>query len=227
MEKNVNTRVVVIEDDRSYRESLVTLMSHTPGYACTATYETASAAIHEAKELHRRQSSCPWSLVLMDLEMPGINGIEGTRQLKTLWPELPIVILTVFEDPGTILEAICAGANGYILKNASAKELRMHLRAVLAGGSPLTPGVARAVLDIVRKSKPSRKTPAEPSRLDLTCREQEVLRGLVRGLSYRDVATELAISVDTVRTHIRNLYRKLQVKSAAQAVSRAIREHLI
>ncbi len=165
----------------------------------------------------------------MDLELPGISGIEATKELKARLPELSIVVLTVFEDPVTIVKAIIAGADGYLLKKTPAVELLSQLRMIAADGAPLTAGVARTLLALVRKS-PSLATSeatGAPTRLDLTNREQEVLQCLVRGLSYKQAAEQLEVGVETIRTHIRAIYKKLQVHNAAEAVARAIREKLV
>jgi DNA-binding NarL/FixJ family response regulator len=167
----------------------------------------------------------------MDLQLPGMNGAEATRRMKRLHPGLPIVVLTVFEEPATILDAICAGADGYLLKRMRAPEMLDQLRAVVRGGAPLTSRVARTVLDLLRSEAPGvdhASRPAAPTvaELDLTERERDVLRCLVAGLSYKQVAGELQISAETVRSHVKNVYRKLQVHNVAEAVSRAIRERL-
>lgn len=170
----------------------------------------------------------PWDLVLMDLEMPHLGGIEATRRVKTAAAEVLVVVLTVFEDAATILEAISAGADGYLVKRVSAPDLRLQLTTIVQDGAPMTPGVARTLLTFVRESVGGRPgDDPEPTRLDLTAREQEVLRCIVHGRSYQQTAAELAISLETVRTHIRNLYRKLQVHSVAEAVGLAIRKRLI
>jgi DNA-binding NarL/FixJ family response regulator len=156
-----------------------------------------------------------------------MSGIEATRRLKAAAPEVAVVVLTVFEEPATILQAICAGADGYLLKRTPADELLSQLRAVVAGGSPLTSEVARKVLGLLRSSVPAPPPSHAPTRLQLTDREHDVLKGLVQGMSYKQIADEAGISLDTVRTHIRSVYRKLQVHSVAEAVSRAIREGLV
>lgn len=223
----MTVRVLIIEDDPRYREGLETLFRHTPGLELAASYADARQALRVLERSARLGDPAPADVMVTDLEMPHVDGIEGTRRLKALWPDLPVVVVTVFEEPATILNAICAGADGYLLKSTSARELIAQLKAVTAGGAPMTAGVARTVLALLR-SQPGPETPvAPPSRLDLTDREQEVLRCLVNGNSYKQTAAELGVSIDTVRTHIRRLYKKLQVHSVAEAVSRAVREGLV
>jgi DNA-binding NarL/FixJ family response regulator len=166
----------------------------------------------------------------MDLELPGMDGIEATRRLGQLRPDATVVVLTVFEAPDTVLEAICAGAVGYLEKRLPPGEILAELRSVMAGGSPLSPGIARTVLGLLRRFRDepgASPSGSGPSRLGLTDREHEVLRCLVEGLPYKQVAAELGISHNTVRTHVRSVYDKLQVQNVAQAVSRALREGLV
>ncbi len=221
--------VAIIEDDPRYRSSLETLFMHAPGFSLAASFGSPRRAIDEVDRLLESGERPPWKLVLMDIELPGLSGIHATRELKARLPELAIVVLTVFEDPATIVEAIVAGAEGYLLKKTPAAELLSQLRMIASEGAPLTPGVARTLLSLVRQSRPSVSPHGSdsPTRLDLTGREQEVLQCLVRGLSYKQAASHLEMSVETVRTHIRAIYRKLHVHSAAEAVVRALRERLI
>ena len=217
-------RIGVIEDDARYRAGLVALLRHAPDFECAVVYGSAVEAL---EVLERDGDAAPLAgceLVLMDLGLPGMAGSEATRRLKRVRPDVRVVVCTVFEDPDRILEAICAGADGYLLKRTEPAEMLDQLRVVFAGGAPLTSAVASTVLRLMRDPG-SRAEPGEgePS---LTTRERDVLRALVRGLAYKQVADELGLSIDTVRTHIRGLYRKLQVHSVAEAVSRAIREGL-
>jgi DNA-binding NarL/FixJ family response regulator len=224
----VNLRVAIVEDNPVYRHSLETLFSHADGFALAGTFGSADAALDQISQDLQRSDSPPWDLVLMDLDLPGTNGIEATSRLKKQSPNLAIVILTVFEEPNTILQAISAGADGYLLKKSSANEILTQLRSIAGGGSPLTAGVARTLLALLRANKhASGHDSSMPGRLELTEREQEVLQCLVRGQSYKQCAEHLGISIDTVRTHIRAVYRKLQVHSVAEAVARAIREKLV
>lgn len=215
--------ILIVEDDRRYREGLVTLLSYTPGHTVVAQYADGADAVQACTGKDARHP--PADLVLMDLEMPRMDGITATRRLKAHWPSIKVVVLTVFEEPTTIVSAICAGADGYLLKTASAKELLTQIALVGRGGAPMTPGVASTVLDLLRASHAPQAS--VPTRLDLTPREQEVLRCLVDGASYKQVADQLSITLDTVRSHIRKLYRKLQVHSVAEAVTLAIRQQLV
>lgn len=216
--------VAIVEDDTRYRRSLETLFAHAPGFTLAGSYGSAEAA------LRAREGGEAWGIVLMDVELPGMSGIEATRRLKRS-PSPPLVVhLTVFEDPSVILEAICAGADGYLLKKSSSQELMQQLQVIVAGGAPLTAGVARTVLDLLRAGAPGAvATAGAAARVPdpgLSPRELDVLRGLVRGYAYKQVAAELGVSLDTVRTHIRGIYRKLQVHSVAEAVTRAVRSGL-
>jgi len=226
----VKIRTVVIEDDSRYRVSLEELLRHTTDFTLAGAFGSVPAALAEMRWEERKGRLPPWDLVLMDLELPRMNGIEGTRRIKAHLPTVPVVVLTVFEEPPTVLEAICAGADGYLLKRTPPGALLEQLRSVVAGCAPLSAGVARTVLDLLRQSGGEWKSgagSAGPSRLDLTEREQDVLRCLVQGMAYKQVARHLEISIDTVRSHVRSVYSKLQVHSVAQAVSRAIREGLV
>jgi DNA-binding NarL/FixJ family response regulator len=214
-------RVAVIEDDPGYRATLETFLQHADGLELASSFGAAEPALAAVRDAGRAGGTAPWDLALMDLELPGIDGIEGTRRLKAALPALAVVVLTAFEDPAMILRAILAGADGYVLKKSGARELGEQLRAVARGGSPLTACVARQVLE--------GDAPAEgsPTRLTLSERERDVLRCLVRGMRYQQAADDLGLSLDTVRAHIRAIYRKLQVHTVAEAVARALQEHLI
>lgn len=217
-------RVAIVEDDHRYRDSLSTLFSFAEGFELIDVFPDAADATARAAALADDGAECPWDVVVTDMQMPNMDGIEGTKRLKRAFPELRVLVLTVYEDPPTILEAICAGADGYLLKHAAVDDVLAQVEAVYRGGAPLTPGVAATVLDVVRKQ---RVEPKKDPDLQLSKREHQVLACLVDGMSYKQVAYELEISIDTVRTHIRRLYGKLRVHSVAEAVSRAIREGLV
>jgi DNA-binding NarL/FixJ family response regulator len=221
----------VVEDDRRFRASLEALLSHAQGLRLAGSFASPLPLLNEAQRAADSGGAAPgWDLVLMDLKLPGLDGIEATRRLKSLHPAIPVVALTVFEDPITILDAVCAGADGYLLKRTRVPDLLDQLRSIARGGAPLTPRVARTLLDLVR-TKAAHGPAAHAvgpgvAELELTERERDVLRCLVEGRSYKEVAAELGISAETVRSHIKGIYRKLQVHSVAAAVSRAIREQL-
>jgi len=220
----VTIRIAAVEDNGRYRDSLETLLAHAPGFSLAATFGAAPPALAALAE-----ATAPWDLVLMDLELPEMSGIEATRRVKALSPRTAVVVLTVFEEPATVLEAICAGADGYLLKRTPPERLLAELRSIVEGHSPLSGAVAHTVLDLVRRMGPG--SPADdagaPTRLELSEREQEVLRCLVDGMGYKQTAERLDVSLDTVRTYIRRIYGKLQVHSVAEAVSRAVRERLV
>lgn len=222
-------RVAVVEDDARYRKSLEVLLRHSEAFAPAGSYSSPAAVLDAANRGMGGRVAPPWDLVLMDLGLPGMSGVECTRRIKEAAPEVSVVVLTVFEERETILEAICAGADGYMLKRTPAQELLTQLQAVMAGGSPLSAGVARKVLEVVRRIDPAGIADPDPGGppVDLTSREREVLGCLVEGMSYKGVAAELGISLDTVRTHVRSVYRKLQVNRVAEAVGRALREGLV
>jgi len=226
MESRADLRIAVIEDDRRYRASLEQLFGQTAGFRLAGSFGSPPAAI-AAAERDAQANGIPWDVVVLDLEMPQMNGIEATRRLKALSPGLKVLVLTVFEDPAAILDAIAAGADGYLLKKARARELLDAVRAVTTGGAPLTAEVARKVVDVLRTLNAASGSGGSPTRLDLTEREQQVLRALVDGFSYKQAADKLGIGLGTVRSHVGSIYRKLQVHNVAEAVSRAVRQRLV
>lgn len=205
-------RVCSVEDDDRYRESLEVLFALSPRYALTHAFAHPEEAIAAAA------AGTSWDVVLMDMDLPGMDGIEATRRLRRhLDAAVPIIVLTAFDDPRRILRAIRGGAGGYLLKRATGDQLLDYLDEALDGGAPLTPAVARSVLDLVRGRAPKEPAP------HLAPREREVLEALVRGRSYKQIAADLGLSIDTVRDYVRSLYRKLHVHSATEAVSKALR----
>jgi len=220
-------RVATIEDDPRYRASLEMLLRFSGDFELVRAFDAADRALAELEAMLRRGEEPGWDLVIMDLDLPRLGGVECTRRIKALLPETTIVVLTVFEDRAAVLDAICAGADGYLLKQTPADQLLAQLRAVSAGGSPLSAGVARTVLDLVRHFDVDSRSRDAAARLDLSERELEVLRCLVQGLAYKQVAAQLGITIHTVRNHIRSIYGKLRVRNVAGAVSRALREGLV
>jgi DNA-binding NarL/FixJ family response regulator len=226
----VPIRVVTIEDDPQYRSSLELLFRHAGDFELVESFGSPQAALERLDGTPAENGAAGdpgWELVLMDVDLPGMDGIACTRRIKALLPDAAVVVLTVFEERATIVEAICAGADGYLLKRTPAAELLTQLRAIAVGGAPISAGVARTVLDLVRFLGPVPLTAVDDARFELTERELEVLRCLVQGSSYKRTAQQLDISLDTVRSHVRSVYSKLQVHSVAEAVSRALREGIV
>ena len=222
----VTIRLAAVEDDRRYRASLETLFAHAPGFRLVETFATGDAMLNRLALMPPGERP-PWDLVLMDLELPGTNGITCTRVLKERMPAVNVVVVTVLEDANDVLEAICAGADGYLSKRTPPSEILTELRSVVAGGSPLSAGVARTVLTLLRDERAPARSRMNAAQLDLTEREHAVLRCLVRGRTYQETADELGISLDTVRSHVRRVYGKLQVHTVGAAVARAIRGGLV
>lgn len=210
-------RVAIFEDNKHLRETFLFLLNTSEGFTCTGAYADCSMMLEDIAER-------PCDVVLMDIEMPGMNGIEATKLLKKHFPSVNILIQTVFFEDEYIFNAICAGASGYILKSTTPDGYLESIRDVQAGGSPMTPGIARRVLELFKDNL----QPAGPvSDYDLTSQEKKVLKLLVEGRSYKLIAAELFISIDTVKTHIRNIYSKLHVHSGTEAVSLALRDKIV
>ncbi|AMJ64310.1 response regulator [Hymenobacter sp. PAMC 26628] len=211
------TRLILYEDNAGLRASLGQFLAGAPGLVLVGKFESCAQAGADVRRLRP-------DVVLMDIDMPGCSGIEGLRQVKAVAPATSVVMLTVFDDNDRVFEAICAGADGYLLKKTPPARLLEAIAEVRAGGAPLTPAVARQVLRLF----PRPGAPAHPPRPapDLSARELEILGLLVEGYSYKMVADKCFISLDTVRSHIKKIYEKLHVRSATAAVSRALRDGL-
>lgn len=198
--------VAIVEDKQELREELIALFSGFEGVRCVASYSTAEEALRELPAVKPE-------VILMDINLPGMSGIECVRTLKTRLPQTPVVMLTVYEDDDSIFESLKAGAVGYLLKKTPPSKIIEAIRDVHGGGSPMSNQIARRVLASFQ---------APPARPDegniLSPREQEILNQVARGLRYKEIADTLFISTDTVRTHLRNVYRKLQVRSATEAI---------
>ena len=207
-------KIAIVEDLREIREGLARLINGTPGYRCTGVY----ASMEEA--LERIPTNRP-DLVLSDIGLPGIDGISGIKVLKERYPELLILMLTVYDDNERIFDALCAGACGYLLKKTPWEKVVEALKEAVEGGSPMSPEVARRVISLFREIKP----PKEAS-YDLTPHEVRLLRMLVEGHSYKTAAAELHVSVNTIKFHLRHIYEKLQVHTKSEAVAKALRHGL-
>ena len=208
-------RVVIIEDLREVREGLAMLIHGTNGFQCASSYRTMEDA------LKGMDGDRP-DVILTDIGLPGMDGIEGTRILRVRFPDVPILALTVYDDDENVFNAICAGASGYLLKNTAPARLLESLREVVDGGAPMSPEVARRVVKLFREFRPP-----EHASYHLTPQESELLRLMVEGHHYKTAARELGISTNTVSFHLKHIYEKLQVHSKSEAVAKALRERLI
>ncbi|HEV8486717.1 MAG TPA: response regulator transcription factor [Blastocatellia bacterium] len=207
--------VAIIEDQREVREGLVMLINGTAGFRCTGSFRTMEDAL---RDIERELPD----LVLTDIELPFMDGIQGIRILKERHPDLPIVALTVYDDDERVFDALCAGASGYLLKTTAPARLLECLREVVGGGAPMSPEVARRVIRLFRDIRPP-----ERASYRLTPQETALLRLLVEGHHYKTAAAELDVSVNTVSFHLRNIYEKLQVHSKSEAVAKALRNRLV
>lgn len=211
------TRVAIFEDNKHLRETFQLLLETSAGYTCTGAYP-------DCRDLISQLESNPSDIVLMDIEMPGMNGIEATRLIKENFHSVLVLIQTVFFEDEYIFNAICAGASGYILKSTTPAGYMQAIADVKAGGSPMTPGIARRVLELFKTNLQPQQT---NDTYNLTGQEKKVLQLLVEGRSYKLIAAELFVSIDTVKTHVRNIYAKLHVHSGTEAVSKAIRDRIV
>jgi DNA-binding NarL/FixJ family response regulator len=208
-------KVAIIEDMRQIREGLATLLNFTEGYRCTGLYGSMEEA------LEKLPHNLP-DVLLSDIGLPGISGIEGVRRLKERHPQLVVLMLSVYDDNERIFDALCAGACGYLLKKTPAARLIESIGEAVAGGAPMSPEIARKVVTLFRAFRPP-----ERADYDLTPHETRLLKLLVEGASYKSAAAALGVSVNTVSFHLRHIYEKLQVHSKSEAVSKALRDGLI
>ncbi len=210
-------RVGIVEDEQEIREGLTLLIGSgaDPGIQCAGAWPTMEEALAAVR------TATP-DVLLVDLALPGMSGIEGIRLLKEQHPQLLLVVLTVYDDDDRIFHAVCAGACGYLLKKTPPARLLEAIHEAAEGGSPMSPAVARRVLDLFR-----RRPPPEKSALELTPHQTRLLRLLVEGHSYKTAAARLGVSVHTVSFHLRKIYDQLQVHSKSEAVAKALREGLV
>jgi DNA-binding NarL/FixJ family response regulator len=208
MSKKMQTSVSIVEDDPKAREIMVDWVNRATGLRCVSAHRSAEDALANlpASQPH---------VVLMDINLPGLNGVECVRRLKLLLPETQFVMLTVYEDSDHIFQALQAGAAGYLLKRTPRAELMAAIRDVHAGGSPMTTNIARKVVKAFHQT-----TPPEPPVATLSARENEVLQLLAQGYLYKEIADTLNVAVPTVNTYIRRIYEKLHVRSRSEAIAR-------
>ncbi len=209
-------RVVIFEDNRNLRQGLQQLINGSNGFTCCGAFANCNQLLMQIDATNP-------DVILMDIEMPGMNGIEAVKLLKGKFPEVKVLMQTIFEDNDKIFDSICNGAEGYILKNTPPAQIITSIRDIYEGGAPITPSIASKVLKMFKGNS----TTAVREEYDLTNREQEVLKHLVDGMSYKMVADTCFISIDTVNGHIKNIYNKLQVHSKSEAVAKAIKKNIV
>lgn len=208
-------KVAIVEDRREIREGLAMLIGGTEGFRCTGAYRTME------ETLQKIGFELP-DVVLNDIGLPGMSGIEGIKILKERYPNLLVLMLTVYDDDERIFDAMCAGASGYLLKKTPPIKLLESLREAHQGGAPMSPEVARRVIALFRAIRPP-----ERANYELTPHETRLLKLFVEGHNYKTAAAELGVSVHTVSFHLRSIYDKLQVHSKSEAVAKALQNRII
>ena len=206
--------VSIVEDHQEIREGLRTLVDNAEGYQCIGAYRTMEAALEGL-------AGNPSHVILVDLGLPGMSGIDGIREIRARWPAISPIVLTVFEDDARIFQAICAGAAGYLLKKTPPSKLLQSIGEVAIGGAPMSPDVARRVLHLFREFRPPEVAHA------LTPHELRLLKLMVQGHNYQTASAELGVTTHTISYHMRKIYQKLEVHSKADAVSKALRDRII
>jgi DNA-binding NarL/FixJ family response regulator len=214
-------QAALVEDQTQTRQGLTALIDGTPGYRCAGAWRTCEEMLVRLPEVRP-------DVLLLDIVLPGMSGIEGARRAREIFSDLPVLMLTVHEDNDLIVEALCAGASGYLVKKTPPARLLEAIREAHEGGSPMSSHIARRVVELLR----TLRVETSPERSDgdealLTLREREILRGLAAGKTYQQAAQSLHISTDTVRFHIRKIYKKLQAHSQSEAVAIALRKGLL
>src|SRR5258705_5872711 len=209
-------KVAIFEDNRSLRQGLYQLINGSDGFECVGAFE-------DCLNLLKNIEGTKPDVILMDIQMPGINGIEAVKMLREKYPDLKILMQTIFEESEKIFQSILAGASGYILKSTSPSRILDFIKETYEGGAPMSPTVATKVLKIVALQSPS----TSMNTFNLSDREKEILSCLVKGMSYKLIADACSISIDTVRGHIRNIYEKLHVHSKGEAIATAINDRII
>lgn len=208
------THIVIYEDNLRLRQSLELLLNDSEGFEVVGGYSSCINVLREM-EILRPQ------LVIMDIDMPDVNGIAGVQKIKTRFPEIKVLMYTVFDDDSRIFDCICAGADGYLLKKTTPARLIQSLQELNEGGIPMSPFVAQKVFQYFRDHKPPHET------FNLTTREIEILELLVKGNSYKMIAAHTRITIDTVKKHLQNIYHKLHVNCGTEAVAKALQHKIV
>lgn len=216
----MDIRVSIFEDNKLVREAYEAILNGTTGYLCTGSFSSCNNIKLDIPQ------SRP-DVVLMDIEMTGTNGIEATQIMKQQWPEIKILIQTVFDDDEKIFAAICAGASGYVLKKTSPAALLQAIEEAYNGGAPMSPSIASKVIALFKEMKTTHALFQADEDYGLSEREKEILRMMTNGTDLRTIAEKSFISYETVRTHVKKIYRKLHVASARQAIIKAAKQKLV
>ena len=206
----MNIKVALFEDNALLRDSLFQLINGSEGFICTGAFPDCS-------DLIRKVESADPDVILMDIDLPGMNGIEAVGKINQTHPEIMIIMQTVFNDNERIFQSITAGASGYLLKNTSPARILESIREAATGGAPMTPSIAHKILEVFRSRKPA--LPAK-EQSQLNDRQKEILECIFNGMSYKLIAEKLFISVDTVRYHVKNIYEILHVHSRDELISK-------
>jgi DNA-binding NarL/FixJ family response regulator len=214
-EAPVALKIAIVEDQREIREGLTSLIDGTPGYRCTGSFRTMEDTLAQIGR------NLP-DVALIDIGLPGMSGIEGTRLLKQRYPNVLLLILTVYDDDDRIFGALCAGACGYLLKKTPSARLLESLREAMNGGAPMTPEIARRAIGLFQRFQPPRH-----AEYHLTPHEVRLLKMVVQGHNYTSAASELGVTFSTIAFHMQNIYQKLQVHSKSEAVARALLDGLV
>ena len=209
----MGVKIILFEDNDRMRESLAYLLNGTTDYQVVADYNQCTDAATIVR-MHQPD------VVLMDIDMPGENGIKGVALIKEARPQTAVIMYTVFEDDDKLFQCLCAGANGYLLKKTPPAKLGDAIQEVLNGGAPMSPTIARRVLHTFQARK-------EKNKYLLSPREAEVLQSLIKGHSIKQIAAALSISFDTTRSHLKNIYQKLHVNCGKEAIVKALSEHIV
>ena len=214
----MSLRIAIFDDNKNIRDSIKMLLQTETSFEVAGSFSNVFDCVNDVIE-------CRPDVVLMDIEMPGMNGIEAVQLIKKEFPQVQVLMQTVFEDDDRVFDSICAGASGYILKNHLNTKLVDAIKELQFGGSPMSPSIARKVLNKLQQT-PEIKPVATPD-YQLTPREKEVLGCLVNGLSYKMIGAELHISYETVRSHVKKIYEKLHVASLTEVVAKAIHQRIV
>lgn len=205
-------KVGIVEDNVKIRNLIQRYLDMQEEMSC----KIAMDSVEEMLE-HLEKHELP-DVMLMDIQLPGMSGIEGIGIIKKKYPEIEIIMLTIYHDSHKIFDSLCAGASGYLLKHTSLPEIKESIKNLVEGGAPMSPQIARKVIQHFNEPEPKKKPES-----NLTPREQDIVNGLVDGLSYKLIADRFDISIDTVRAHIRNIYKKLHVNSKAEVIAKSLR----